>query len=149
MTHRIHSWPQRWGFGMPESVRAGLLISLGACLGANARYWLGAWIQLRLPAGFPWGTVVINLSGSLAIGVIVALLAHRDPATAFPWRLLLVTGFLGAYTTFSTFSFETLELVRSGLLLRAAANVCGSVFGGVAGAWFGVAATEWFLKSRV
>ena len=149
MPKRIHSWPHRWGVGMPESVRTALLISLGACLGAHARYWLGAWIQQRLPAGFPWGTAVIHLSGSLAIGVIVTLLAHRDLAASLPWRLLLVTGFLGAYTTFSTFSFETLELVRSGLLHRAAANVCGSVFGGLAAAWFGVAATEWFLKSRV
>src|SRR5215213_722227 len=90
-----------------------ILIAVGAALGAGARYWVANRVAALLGPGFPWGTLLINVSGSLLIGLALTLLGQRmvaDPA----YRLLLVTGFLGAYTTFSTFSYETLALLQEG-----------------------------------
>lgn len=117
-----------------------LLIAAGAVLGANARYWLGAWAAERWGAAFPYGTLLINVSGSLLIGWFMAFAAGRtlvDPR----WRLLFVTGFLGAYTTFSTYSYESLSLFTRGQLLPGLANALGSAVLGILaaalGAWFG------------
>ncbi|MGI8587549.1 MAG: fluoride efflux transporter CrcB [Chloroflexia bacterium] len=118
-------------------MREFLVISVGAALGANARYGLTNWFVGRFGSAFPWGTLFINVSGSLAIGLVLTLLGQRligDPA----YRLLLVTGFLDAYTTFSTFSYETVGLIQRGEYLNALYNVAGSVvvsllatFGGI------------------
>jgi len=88
-----------------------LLVGLGGFLGANARYAISVWAANRLGTAFPYGTLIINVSGSFLMGVAVTLIAGRfhDAASA---RLLITTGFLGAYTTFSTFAFETLALLR-------------------------------------
>jgi CrcB protein len=112
-------------------------VGLGAFLGANLRYALGTWIVDRLGSGFPFHTLLINVSGSLAIGVLLSLLTERyvlDPA----WRLLLVVGFLGGYTTFSTYTFEALALAEAGEWLPAGWYILGSnglglvaVYGGV------------------
>jgi fluoride exporter len=102
-----------------------LWVGLGGFLGANLRYALGAWIVGRLGTGFPMQTLVINVSGSFAIGVLLVLLTERlvvDPA----WRLLLVVGFLGGYTTFSSYTFEALALVEAGEWLAALGYVVGS-----------------------
>ena len=102
-----------------------LLVGIGGFLGVNARYVLGGLLAERLGAEFPYGTLVVNLTGSLAIGVILVLLTERlaaDPA----WRLLLVVGFLGGYTTFSTYTFEALQLVEAGQWARALWYVVGS-----------------------
>ncbi|MBI3967160.1 MAG: fluoride efflux transporter CrcB [Chloroflexi bacterium] len=88
-------------------------VGLGGGIGAIARYALGVWIVSRVGAAFPWHTLLINVTGSLAIGLVVAVLTERvvaDPA----WRLLLVVGFLGGYTTFSSYTFEALSLIESG-----------------------------------
>jgi fluoride exporter len=93
-------------------------VGVGGFAGANTRYWLGRGIAGWLGAGFPWNTFVINVTGSFAIGVLLTLLTGRlvaDPA----WRLLLVVGFLGGYTTFSSYTFEALALAEQGLWLRA------------------------------
>lgn len=117
-----------------------LLIAAGAVLGANMRYWLGVWAAERWGAAFPYGTLLINVSGSLLIGWFMAFAAGRtlvDPR----WRLLFVTGFLGAYTTFSTYSYESLSLFTRGQWLPGLANALGSVVLGILaaalGAWFG------------
>ena len=102
-----------------------LWVGLGGFLGANARYALGLWIVERFGSGFPWHTLAINVSGSFAIGLIMVLLAEKliaDPA----WRLLLVVGFLGGYTTFSSYTFEALALVEAGEWAAAAWYVLGS-----------------------
>ena len=76
-------------------------VGVGGFVGANVRYVLGAWIVARFGAAFPWHTLLINVTGSFAIGFLLTILAHRaDIAPA--WRLLLVVGFLGGYTTFSS-----------------------------------------------
>jgi CrcB protein len=102
-----------------------LWVGLGGFLGANARYAFGAWILGRFGGEFPLHTLLVNLSGSFAIGAILIVLTERlavDPA----WRLLLVVGFLGGYTTFSSYTFEALALAEAGDWAGAAWYVLGS-----------------------
>jgi fluoride exporter len=122
---------------MPATMREFLVIAVGAALGANARYWLTNLFAGRFGAAFPWGTLFINVSGGLVIGLVLTLLSGRlvaDPT----YRLLLATGFLGAYTTFSTFTYETLGLAQQGDYLGAFYNVAGSVTLGLLATFGGI-----------
>lgn len=96
-------------------------ISIGAVLGANARYLLGGWINQLLSGSFPYATLAINVSGSLVIGVVLGLAADR--VVPWWWRPGIAIGFLGSYTTFSTFSYETLNLLQEGSYVAAFANM--------------------------
>jgi CrcB protein len=103
-----------------------LIIGIGGFLGANARYLLGGWIAERYGTSFPYGTMVINVSGSFVIGFFLVLISDRF--IIHPnWRLFFAIGFLGAYTTFSTFSFETFALIQQRSFVLAVANMAGSV----------------------
>lgn len=113
-----------------------LAISIGAVLGANARYLLGGWIADRFGPVFPLGTLVINVSGSFVIGIVLTLVGERLVAPAWV-RPLVAIGFLGSYTTFSTFSYETLALARDGSWLAAGANVVASVGASLVGVYLG------------
>ncbi|MFA5354917.1 MAG: fluoride efflux transporter CrcB [Thermodesulfovibrionales bacterium] len=106
-----------------------LIIGIGGFLGAIARYLLGFWIGERWGRELPWGTFFINVSGSFLIGLIMTLLTERFMANP-QWRLFLVVGFLGAYTTFSSFEYETGGLVRDGEWFFALLNIVGSVVAG-------------------
>ena len=106
-----------------------LVIGVGGFVGAIARYVLAVWIGQRWGRSFPLGTFVINVSGSFLIGLLMTILAERFTENP-QWRLLLVVGFLGAYTTFSTFEYETGALLKDGEWLYAGVNVIGSVFVG-------------------
>jgi fluoride exporter len=118
-----------------------LLIGLGGFLGANARYLVGSWFAERYGASFPYGTLVINVSGSFVIGFFSVLVTEH--VIDHPhWRLFFVTGFLGAYTTFSTFSFETFALLQQRAHLLALANMGGSVILGLLAAVLGVMAAR-------
>src|SRR5438067_7678236 len=93
----------------PEALHRIFWVGLGGFLGANARYWVGGWIQDRWGADFPWSTFVINITGSFILGLFVTLTTERFALRNAPaLRLLVAIGFVGAYTTFSTFEFETL-----------------------------------------
>jgi len=115
-----------------------LAISIGAVLGANARYLVGGWVAERYGATFPWATLLVNVSGSFLVGFILTLVTERSVG---PWwvRPGLAIGFMGSYTTFSAFSYETLRLVESGSILAAGANVAGSVTAALLGVFLGAA----------
>lgn len=106
-----------------------LIIGIGGFVGAISRYALAIWIEQRWSHTFPLGTFVINVSGSFLIGLLMVLFTERFLVNP-QWRLLLVVGFLGAYTTFSTFEYETGALLKDGEWLFAMLNVVGSVVAG-------------------
>lgn len=101
-------------------------IAAGAAVGGVSRYYLASSLQQRLGAAFPWGTLVVNVTGSLLLGFLIRY-ALATPAISVELRALLTTGFCGGYTTFSTFSFETAALIEEGQYERAGAYVLGSV----------------------
>ncbi len=113
----------------PLMMRNILVIGMGGFLGAVSRYGVAVWIGQRWGRSFPLGTFVINVSGSFLIGLLMPLLTERFIVNP-QWRLLLVVGFLGAYTTFSTFEYETGALLKDGQWLYAGLNVMGSVVAG-------------------
>lgn len=106
-----------------------LIIGVGGFVGAIVRYVVALWIGQRWGRSFPLGTFVINVTGSFLIGLLMTLMAERVIENP-QWRLLLVVGFLGAYTTFSTFEYETGALLKDGEWLYAGLNVIGSVVAG-------------------
>jgi CrcB protein len=112
-----------------------LLVLIGWGLGALARYIAATFITQRYGALFPWGTFAINVTGSFAIGLLMTIFTER--VTHPYWRLLLVVGFLGGYTTFSSFEYETLQAVRSGARWIGLLNVVCSVAFGYAAVWLG------------
>jgi CrcB protein len=112
-------------------------IALAGSLGALARYGLDGFVARRTSGAFPWGTFVVNVSGAFTLGLVFTLATER---WAFaPWlRSALTIGFLGAYTTFSTLSFETYRLAEDRALGLAAANILGSCAAGLAAVYLGV-----------
>ena len=117
-----------------------LWISLGAVLGANLRYWVGDWAAQRFGSGFPYGTLLINLTGSFLLGLIISMSMENfiiDPRL----RLLLTVGFLGSYTTFSTYAYESIALISQGQWGLGLFNLIGSSLLGalfaILGIWLG------------
>jgi CrcB protein len=112
-------------------------IGLAGFAGAVARYVVGGWVHRVVPASFPYGTLTVNALGSLLLGALFALATERAALSA-EVRLVIGVGFLGAFTTFSTFSLETMNLVREGSYALAGANVAmnlglclGAVYAGI------------------
>ena len=108
-----------------------LLVGVGGFLGANARYLAARWVGNAVDARFPLGTFLINVSGSFILGVLGALLAERLIPHGDHIRLALGVGFLGAFTTFSTFEYETNALLEDGAWLPALSNIFLSLFVGL------------------
>ena len=115
-------------------------VAIGGAVGAPARYGVAQLIH-SAPGSFPWSTFVVNVSGSFALGVVLAVLVDRLPAARHV-RALLATGFLGAYTTYSTFAVDTDLLVKDGHVGVAAVYVVASLVVGLAAAWLGLSATR-------
>jgi CrcB protein len=128
-----------------ENLARYVLVGLGGFLGAVARYWLGAYVGSRFGSRFPYGTFVINMSGCFLIGIVITVLDQRTHWSA-GWRYLVPIGFIGAYTTFSTFEFETLRSVQDGAFRTAALNVVLSVAIGLAAVWLGMTAANAVLN---
>ena len=113
-----------------------LLIALGGALGSIARYWVGSTVANRMGIKFPYGTFIVNLTACLVIGFSLTYLGKRtelNPA----WRFLIPVGFIGAYSTFSTYEWETLSTLRAGAFFMAALYAFGSLFVGLAAVWCG------------
>ena len=118
-----------------------LMIAVGGGLGSVARYWVGSTISSRVGIRFPYGTLVVNLTACLVIGFTLTYLGKRadlDPA----WRFLIPVGFIGAYSTFSTYEWETLSTLRSGAFLLAGLYAIGSLVLGLIAVWAGAALAE-------
>ncbi len=113
-------------------------VGIGGCIGANARYVMGRAIHDRVDTTFPAGTLTINVLGSIAIGVLLTLMADRY-APNHALRLLIVTGFLGGYTTFSSYAYEAITLADRGQVGRSLVYVLGSNGLALAGCAAGVA----------
>lgn len=116
---------------------AAVAIAIAGALGALARYGIDGLISRRAPTSFPWGTFVINVTGSFLLGLAFVVMTERFRPD--PWLRSAVTiGFLGAYTTFSTLSLETYRLAEDGAWGLAAANALGSLAAGMAAVYAGV-----------
>lgn len=124
------SRPRRGRDGAAVTV---LMIALGAAVGAPTRYLTDRTMQSRHETVFPWGTLTVNIVASLILGIVTGAGTHLDPAVA----ALAGTGFCGALSTYSTFSYETLRLAQDGARFYAAANVAVSLVAGIGAAAFG------------
>ena len=113
-----------------------LLIALGGALGSIARYWVGSTVAGRMGARFPYGTLLVNITACVVLGFTLTYLSKRadlNPA----WRYLIPVGFIGAYSTFSTYEWETLSTMRSGAFALAGLYAVGSLVLGLAATWCG------------
>lgn len=118
-----------------------LLIAAGGALGSIARYWVGSTIAGRMGTRFPYGTFIVNLTACLVIGFSLTYLGRRvelSPA----WRFFIPIGFIGAYSTFSTYEWETLSTLRAGAFAMAAVYAIGSLIVGLAAVWGGALLAE-------
>ncbi len=113
------------------------LVGAGGCLGSILRFWLGTYIASRLGTRFPYGTLVINITGSFLIGLVFALMTARTSWSP-NWRYLIPIGFIGGYTTFSSFEYETLRTIQDGQIGLGFLYVGLSVVVGFVAVWGGV-----------
>jgi len=128
-------------------VRTFWAIAIGAAVGGVSRYYLSAAVQHRMGTTFPWGTLVINVTGSLVLGFLMRY-AISTPAVSVEMRALLTTGFCGGYTTFSTYSYETATLIEDGQLGRAGTYALASVLLALAGTFRGFALAREMIALR-
>jgi CrcB protein len=119
-----------------------ILIAIGAALGANARYLVGVWAGNRLGADFPYGTFIVNIVGSFILGFLLALGTEQLQLSPEA-RLLLAVGFLGSFTTFSSYAVESANLWREAGLWRSLLNVFGNNIVGLMAAIFGATLARW------
>jgi len=114
-----------------------IAIAAGGALGSVLRYGLSTWVHTFAGRGFPYGTLAVNVLGCLAMGVLFVLLVERMGESAV-WRAGLLIGVLGGFTTFSTFSIETFNLIEQGAMAKAAGNMAASLVLCVGATWLGV-----------
>ena len=117
-----------------------LLVVAGGGLGAGARYLLGTWVQGMVGPGSPWGTFLVNVTGAFIIGMVLALV--EAGTLSGQTRLFLAVGVLGGYTTFSTLSYDTIQLILESEIPAALLNSFGQVAVGLLAAWLGIASVR-------
>ncbi len=118
-----------------------LLVGMGGFAGAVSRYWVGLFVTQRLGLRFPYGTFLINVSGCFLIGFFMYLLAERGVLDAH-WLFIIVIGFIGAYTTFSTFEYETMRVLQDGEFGVGLLYLGSSILVGFAMVWLGARAAR-------
>jgi fluoride exporter len=116
-----------------------LIVGVGGFVGSVMRFWVGTLFTAKYGTRVPWGTFAVNITGSFLIGLVVTILVARNDLSP-NWRYLIPIGFIGGYTTFSAFEYETFRSFESGDMLIAALNVVGSVIVGFFCVWLGVLA---------
>ena len=127
--------------GWTGAVPTMLAVGIGGIIGANLRWKIGEWAADQWATPFPWGTLLINLTGSFILGLYLTLVTERFSGRPLT-RLLIATGILGAYTTFSTFAYETVSLVQHGQVWTAVAYVAASLTLGLAVCAGGIASAR-------
>ena len=126
-----------------------LLVALGGALGSVARYWFSGVIGQRFGETFPLGTLLVNITGSIAIGFFATITGTEGRLLVAPaWRLAFMTGVCGGYTTFSSFSLQTMNLALEGDWLRAGVNVLASVALCLIGVWLGHSCAAFFNQLK-
>jgi CrcB protein len=123
-------------------VKQYLLVACGAALGGVARYLVGSYIAASQTGRFPVGTLVVNVTGCFLIGMLMPVLGRTDPA----WRLFLVVGVLGGYTTFSTFGYETWIAARDGSPAISVLNAASSIVAGLVAVQVGYLIANVFMR---
>jgi len=118
-----------------------LMVGIGGAVGSVLRFWIGSYVGGRLGSRFPYGTFVVNITGSFLIGMILTILAEKTQWSD-NWRYLIPIGLIGGYTTFSAFEYETFRLFQDGQILGAGLNVGLSVVVGFIGVWAGAIAAR-------
>ncbi|GIV13697.1 MAG: putative fluoride ion transporter CrcB [Fimbriimonadales bacterium] len=120
-----------------------LIVGIGGFLGANLRYWVGGWLADRFGLLFPVETMLINITGSFLLGAFMTLALHFTWSPE--WRQLVAIGFLGAFTTYSTYEYESFRLIQEGFWLKAFLNLFGSLVLGLIAVFLGVAVARWLI----
>jgi CrcB protein len=118
-----------------------LMVVIGGGLGSALRFWVGSYVSERLGTRFPYGTFVINITASFLIGFILTVLAEKTDSNP-NWRYLIPIGFIGGYSTFSTFEFESFRAFQNGEILITGLNIGLSVVLGFVSVWLGVVAAR-------
>jgi CrcB protein len=114
-----------------------LMVAIGGALGSVLRFWVGDYVSNRMGTRFPYGTFIINVTASFLVGLILTLLAERAHWSP-NWRYFIPIGFIGGYSTFSTFEYETFRSFQDGEILMAGLNIVLSVIVGFVSVWLGV-----------
>lgn len=120
-----------------------ILVAVGGAVGSAMRYITSNWMAARFGTEFPMGTLLVNVAGCFLIGLFMALATERLSISPY-WRLLLVVGFLGGLTTFSSFSYETMRLLQEADIMQAFYNVGLNVLVGFLATWLGMGAVRLF-----
>lgn len=127
---------------MNSTLKALIIVFAGSGLGGVARYGIQTWLIKLHPSIFPFGTFVVNLLGCFLIGLFYAL-SEKAHILSPEWRIALTTGFCGGFTTFSTFAYENVSLLKSGNYLLLALYISGSVLLGITGVFAGIYTIKW------
>jgi fluoride exporter len=114
-----------------------VIVGIGGFIGSVLRFWVASYIGQRMGTRFPYGTFIINITGSFLVGLVMTVLSEKINLSP-NWRYLIPIGFIGGYTTFSTFEYETLRAIQDGQLTIATLNVVLSVLVGFLMVWTGV-----------
>ena len=126
-------------FGWRSTLLKYVMVGIGGCLGSILRFWLGNYVGSKMGTRFPYGTFGINITRSFLIGLVFAFLTERSQWSPY-WRYLIPIGFIGGYTTFSSFEFETLRTIQEGQFGIGLLYVMSSVLLGLAAVWGGLVA---------